>query len=186
MSGSLKKSPGHIIQNPQEGQHEIQKFSALMVAAALMAGSLYRNRVRPDDRPAPAESGSKEIDTLDLQFVPSRDPEEIISGTDLPELLIAAMADRGYTDPGNVEITVSDSYEAAGEALAAGAIDVAWLPGGTYALYSDETGVVLTATRNGLSTTARHRLTGTAKQTQPKKSGPQVTFYRALILCYPV
>ena len=112
---------------------KFKKFSALMVAAALMAGSLTATAFA-DDRPAPAESGSKEIDTLALQFVPSRDPEEIISGTsDLPELLIAAMADRGYTI-GNVEITVSDSYEAAGEALAAGAIDVAWLPGGTYVL----------------------------------------------------
>ena len=59
---------------------KFKKFSALMVAAALMAGSLTATAFA-DDRPAPAESGSKEIDTLALQFVPSRDPEEIISGT---------------------------------------------------------------------------------------------------------
>ena len=158
---------------------KFKKFSALMVAAALMAGSLTATAFA-DDRPAPAESGSKEIDTLALQFVPSRDPEEIISGTsDLPELLIAAMADRGYTI-GNVEITVSDSYEAAGEALAAGAIDVAWLPGGTYALYSDETDVVLTATRNGLSNDSETPADWNGEANATKKDGPQVTVYRAL------
>ena len=163
---------------------KFKKFSALMVAAALMAGSLTATAFA-DDRPAPAESGSKEIDTLALQFVPSRDPEEIISGTsDLPELLIAAMADRGYTI-GNVEITVSDSYEAAGEALAAGAIDVAWLPGGTYALYSDETDVVLTATRNGLSNDSETPADWNGEANATKKDGPQVTFYRALIYATP-
>jgi phosphonate transport system substrate-binding protein len=163
---------------------KFKQFSALMVAAALAAGSLTATAFAAE-RPAPAESGSKEIDTLALQFVPSRDPEEIISGTsDLPELLIAAMADKGYTI-GNVEITVSDSYEAAGEALAAGAIDVAWLPGGTYALYSDETDVVLTATRNGLSNDSETPADWNGEANATKKDGPQVTFYRALIYATP-
>lgn len=161
-----------------------RRFTVLMTAAALAAG-LSAGAAFAEDRPAPAESGSKEIDTLSMQFVPSRDPQEIISGTsDLPQLLTDKMAEKGYTI-GSVDITVSDSYEAAGEALVAGATDIAWLPGGTYALYSDETDVVLTATRNGLSNDSENPADWNGEANATKKDGPQVTFYRALIYATP-
>ena len=60
------------------------------------------------------------------------------------------MSNLGY-DIDEVDITVGTSYDATGEAMSAGSIDLGWLPGGTYALYSDDTDVILTATRNGLS-----------------------------------
>ena len=60
------------------------------------------------------------------------------------------MAKLGY-DIDEVDITVGTSYDATGEAMSAGSIDLGWLPGGTYALYSDDVDVILTATRNGLS-----------------------------------
>ena len=52
---------------------------------------------------------------------------------------------------GEVEITVGTTYEAVGEGLEAGTIDVGLIPGGTYVLYDDGAEVILTATRNGLS-----------------------------------
>ena len=88
---------------------------------------------------APAASGSTDIDDLKIEFVPSKDADVIITGTaGLDQLLIDAMKEQGY-NIGKVDITVGTTYEATGEALAAGSIDVGWLPGGTYALYSDET-----------------------------------------------
>ena len=91
------------------------------------------------------------FDKLTLEFVPSKDADVIIAGTaNLPELVQAEMAKLGY-DIDEVDITVGTNYDATGEAMAAGAIDLGWLPGGTYALYSDDTEVLLTATRNGLS-----------------------------------
>lgn len=135
--------------------------------------------------PETSDEASKEIETLRFQFVPSRDPGEIITGTkDLGQLVIDEMAEKGYTI-GNVEITVSDTYEAAGEALSAGSIDVAWLPGGTYALYSDESEVILTATRNGLSNDSTDPWTWNGDENATLKNGPQVTYYRALIYATP-
>ncbi len=94
---------------------------------------------------------NQHFDKLTLEFVPSKDADVIITGTkNLPELVQAEMSNLGY-DIDEVDITVGTSYDATGEAMAAGSIDLGWLPGGTYALYSDDVDVILTATRNGLS-----------------------------------
>ena len=118
------------------------------------------------------EAARPHFDKLTLEFVPSKDADVIIAGTEnLPELVKAEMAKLGY-DIDEVDITVGTSYDATGEAMSAGTIDLGWLPGGTYALYSDDTDVILTATRNGLSNAT-------------KKDGPQVTYYRSLIYATP-
>ncbi|MBQ8162354.1 MAG: PhnD/SsuA/transferrin family substrate-binding protein [Clostridia bacterium] len=127
------------------------------------------------------------LDTLTFQFVPSKDADVIITGTaNLPELVQAEMDKLGY-DIGKVEISVGTNYNATGEAMAAGSIDVGWLPGGTYALYSanQEVDVILTATRAGLSNDSENPAdwNGDANKTLP--TDDQVTFYRALIYAAP-
>ena len=128
-----------------------------------------------------------QMDKLTFQFVPSKDADVIITGTkNLPELVKAEMATLGY-EIGEVEISVSTSYEACGEAMAAGAIDIGWLPGGTYAIYSQakEVDVILTATRAGLSNDSTNPAdwNGEANKTLP--TDEQVTFYRSLIYAAP-
>ena len=123
------------------------------------------------------------MDKLTFQFVPSKDADVIITGTkNLPDLIKAEMANLGY-DIGTVEISVGTSYEATGEAMSAGTIDVGWLPGGTYAIYSQnkEVDVILTATRAGLSNDSENPAdwNGEANKTLPTDT--QVTFYRSLI-----
>ena len=127
------------------------------------------------------------MDELTFQFVPSKDADVIITGTaNLPALVKAEMAKLGY-DIGEVKISVSTSYEACGEAMAAGAIDIGWLPGGTYAIFSQnkEVDVILTATRDGLSNDSTDPATwnGDANKTLP--TDQQVTFYRSLIYAAP-
>ena len=125
------------------------------------------------------------FDKLTLEFVPSKDADVIIAGTaNLPELVKAEMARLGY-DIDTVEITVGTSYDATGEAMSAGAIDIGWLPGGTYALYSDDTDVFLTATRNGLSNDSTNPADWNGEANKTLKNGPQVTFYRSLIYAAP-
>lgn len=122
-----------------------------------------------------------------MQFVPSRPAEEILTGTsELGDLIIAAMAEKGYTID-DVEITVSSSYEAAGEALASGAIEIAWLPGGTYAQFSlnKEVDVVLTATRAGLSNDSENPADWNGIENQTLRNGDPVTYYRGLIYAGP-
>ena len=78
---------------------------------------------------ATSETSNKKIDALRIAFVPSREPEEIITATEpLKQMLTDELATLGY-DVGEVDITVGTSYEAVGEALAAGTADVGLIPG---------------------------------------------------------
>ena len=125
------------------------------------------------------------MDELRIEFVPSKDADVIITGTkNLPELIKAEMANQGY-DIGNVDITVGTNYNATGEALAAGSIDLGWLPPSTYVLYSDEVDVILTATRNGLSNDSENPADWNGDANKTLKNGPQVTYYRSLIYATP-
>ena len=152
----------------------MKKFVALLLAALMVLGCT-------------AMAETVKMDELTFQFVPSKDADVIITGTaNLPALVKAEMAKLGY-DIGEVKISVSTSYEACGEAMAAGAIDIGWLPGGTYAIFSQnkEVDVILTATRDGLSNDSTDPATwnGDANKTLP--TDQQVTFYRSLIYAAP-
>ena len=131
------------------------------------------------------ESGGIDLGELKLQFVPSRPAEEIITTTDgLGDLLIAQLAKRGY-NVSAVDISVSSSFEAAGEALSAGSVDLAWLPSGTYCTYSDEVDVILTATRAGLSNDSMNPQDWNGLENKTERSGDQVAYYKALIYAGP-
>ena len=129
-------------------------------------------------------AANKEIDTLRIAFVPSREPEEIITATEpLKQMLTDELAKLGY-DIGEVDITVGTSYEAVGEALAAGTADVGLIPGGTYVLYDDGCDVLLTATRDGLSIDSDNAKDWNDNApTEPTTE--QVTSYRALMIAGP-
>ena len=132
-----------------------------------------------------AMADAVKMDKLTLQFVPSKDADVIITGTkNLPDLLKAELLNQGY-DVNEIDISVGTSYEATGEAMAAGTIDIGWLPGGTYALYSDEVDVILTATRAGLSNDSTDPTTWNGEANKTLKNGPAVTFYRSLIYATP-
>ena len=131
-----------------------------------------------------SQSGSKTIDTLKVAFVPSRDPETIVTTTEpLKELLKKELAKEGY-DVKNVDITVGTSFDAVGEALASGSADVGFLPGGTYVLYDKEVDVLLTATRDNLlkdSSNPKDWNDGL----ETKRGTEQATSYKGLIIAGP-
>lgn len=138
----------------------MKKYIALILAMIMCLGLLAGCGDKPQSQPEQSnqpeqseqpEEGNIQIDTLKVAFVPSREPEEIVTATaPLEQLLIDEMAKLGY-DIGKVEISVGTTYEAVGESLSAGTVDVGLIPGGTYVLYDDGCDVILTATRDGLS-----------------------------------
>ena len=152
----------------------MKKIVALLLAVLMVLGCT-------------AMAEAIQMDKLTFQFVPSKDADVIITGTaNLPELVKAEMATLGY-EIGEVEISVGTSYEATGEAMCAGAIDIGWLPGGTYAIYSQaqEVDVILTATRAGLSNDSEDPATWNGEANKTLPTDEQVTFYRSLVYAAP-
>ena len=128
------------------------------------------------------ETGNKQIDTLRIAFVPSREPDEIITATEpLKQMLTDELAKLGY-DVGEVDITVGTSYEAVGEALSAGTADVGLIP--IDIRIDDGCDVLLTATRDGLSIDSDNAKDWNDNApTEPTTE--QVTSYRALMIAGP-
>ena len=126
----------------------------------------------------------KKIDKLSISFVPSRDPQEIITATEpLKALLKTELTAQGY-EVGTVDITVGTNYEAVGEALSAGTTDVGLIPGGTYVLYDDGAEVILTATRAGLNNDSDNPVDWN-KNEPTEGTEVQATSYRALLIAGP-
>ncbi len=158
----------------------MKKVIALLLAAVMALGLL----AACGNGNAQNAGGSKKIETLRVAFVPSREPSEIITATEpLKQMLKDELTALGW-EIGDVEITVGTTYEAVGEGLVAGTIDVGLIPGGTYVLYDDGAEVILTATRDGLSKdsdAAKDWNDGTPTEASDK----QAVSYRALMIAGP-
>lgn len=157
---------------------------ATTTAASTTAASAETTVAAKGETTAAAPAETKDVDTLNVAFVPSREPDEIVTATEpLKDMLKKELLPLGYNVK-NVNITVGTSYEAVGEGLAAGTIDVGFIPGGTYVLYDDDCDVLLTATRDGLSIDSDDaKVWNDQKPTKPVTD--QVTFYRALMIAGP-
>lgn len=157
----------------------MKKLLSLVLASALslslLTGCGNSNKSSADD---------KTVDTLSVYFVPSREPEEIVTATEpLKDMLKKELAAQGY-EVNNIDITVGTSFEAVGEALSAGTADMGFVPGGTYVLYDDGADVLLTATRSGLNKDfdeAKDWNDGKATEFTDK----QAVSYRSLIVAGP-
>ena len=178
-----------------EEKTKMKKTIALLLALVMVfalcacgqtnAPAVEESKAPEADATETPAAENQHFDKLTLEFVPSKDADVIIAGTkNLPELVQAEMSKLGY-DIDEVDITVGTSYDATGEAMSAGSIDLGWLPGGTYALYSDDVDVILTATRNGLSNDSTNPADWNGEANATQKNGPQVTYYRSLIYATP-
>ncbi|MDO5400585.1 MAG: phosphate/phosphite/phosphonate ABC transporter substrate-binding protein [Eubacteriales bacterium] len=164
---------------------------ALVLLVSMMAGCGKAEPQAEPTTPVQAETKAAEtvkenikLDKLNVYYVPSREPTEIVTATEpLKQLLKDELAKLGY-DVGEVVISVGTTYEAVGEALVAGTADVGVIPGGTYVLYDDGAEVILTATRDGLS-----KDFDDAKDWNDGKpteaSANQAVSYRALMIAGP-
>lgn len=118
---------------------------------------------------------------LSVFFVPSRDNATLVQGISfLPEVLEAELSELGYDL--NVSVFVGTSYEAVGEALDAGTADVGFIPGGTYAVYSDGENMLpaLTATRGGLNKDSDNAKDWNDGLPTEGDSSRQVAYYRSI------
>lgn len=161
------------------------KKMLLSIGVTLSAVTLLAGCSAGDSKKDEGKDSGKTIDELSIMFVPSKNPDDIVTATEpLSDLMKEEMKKEGYTVK-DVKITVGTNYEAVGEALASGTADVGFgVPGGTYALYKDDTDVLLTATRAGLNKDSEDaKEWNDGKPTEP--TDKQATSYRSLILAGP-
>lgn len=159
----------------------LKRCTALMLAGLMVLGTTACSSGKSDTA---SSEGEKKIDKLTVYFVPSREPDEIVTATDpLKGLLKDELAKEGY-EVSEVDISVGTSYEAVGEALSAGTADIGFIPGGTYVLYDDGADVILTATRAGLSKDSDNpKDWNDGKPTEA--TDKQVNYYKGLIIAGP-
>ena len=158
----------------------MKKRVTRMMAGSLLALSLLTGCVGSST----TEEDSSKIETLNVAFVPSKDPDQIITATEpLKEMLKTELEKENYTVD-NVNITVGTSYEAVGEALVSGTVDVGFIPGGTYVLYDDGAEVLLTSTRDGLSKNSENPKDWNDGMLT-EYIDEQAVFYRSLIIAGP-
>ena len=168
----------------------MKKSLALLLALVMVLGLMLAgcNNNAADNSQSESvsdgETEAKKIETLKVAFVPSREPQEIITATEpLKQMLKDELAKEGY-EVGEVAISVGTTYEAVGEGLEAGTIDVGLIPGGTYVLYDDGAEVILTATRNGLNKDSDNAKDWNDGQ-PTEASDKQAVSYRALFIAGP-
>ncbi|WEG12897.1 PhnD/SsuA/transferrin family substrate-binding protein [Pullulanibacillus sp. KACC 23026] len=164
-------------------KNKLMLLLSLVLIIGIISGCGSSSKSGPDKK-SNGSSSSKTIDDLKVSFVPSKDPDQIITATDpLKKLLKDQLKKEGYT-VNKVDIDVGTTYEAVGEALDAGTTDIGFIPGGTYVLYDKGADVILTATRAGLNNDSDNPkdwndnkpTTGTDKQ---------ASYYRALFIAGP-
>lgn len=108
------------------------------------------------DAPAKDEEGGNTVvEELNIAFVPSKDPEEILAAAaPLENLLKTELLERGF-EVGTIEITVGNNYEVVGEGLASGSIDLGFLPAGNYVIshdaYPEDVNLLLVSSRAAVS-----------------------------------
>ncbi|AVK86934.1 phosphonate ABC transporter substrate-binding protein [Lysinibacillus sp. B2A1] len=158
-----------------------------MLSILLMACGNEASKTSDDEETGDVSSdvsGNESVKKLTIGFVPSRDPDEIITATEpLKGLLKDELAGLGF-DVGEIDITVGTNFEAVGEALSAGTMDIGLIPGGTYVLYDDGAEVILTATRAGLSNDSDNPIDWNKNEpTAPTTA--QTISYRAILVAGP-
>ena len=156
----------------------MKKFLTCVLIAMVALSSVFAQGAKePVD--------DKTIDNLIVYYVPSRDPEEIVTVTaPLKELLKAELLKEGYT-VNNVDIQVGTTYEAVGNALAAGTADIGLIPANTYLTYDDGCDVILTATRDGLSIDDDSAKVWNDEAPTAKDPSSLAVGYRALMIAGP-
>jgi phosphonate transport system substrate-binding protein len=126
-------------------------------------------------------------ESLSVYFVPSRDAAQILEYVaPLADMLKLELFNLGY-DIETIDVQVGTSYEAVGEGMDAGTIDVGFLPGGTYVIYSADGNidVILTATRAGLSKDFENAKDWNDGQATTGDPEFQVGYYRSLVVAGP-
>ena len=158
------------------------RILAVLMVIAMLAVSFTACGSKAEE-PAVSE-GPKEIASLKIAFSPYADADVITESTEpLEQLLKDKLQEKGYT-VGDVDMSVSTSYTAVGEALSAGSADIGFMSSANYILFSDDADVLVTALRKAINKDSLNPADwndGTIEEYTSDLS----TYYRCIVLAGP-
>ncbi|KSU28811.1 Phosphonate ABC transporter phosphate-binding periplasmic component [Lactococcus lactis subsp. lactis] len=94
-----------------------------LTASALIAVSLL---AACGNSSSASKSDSKTISNLKISFIPSKNPDDITTATKpIANILKSELKKQGYTVK-NIDTSVGTNYQAVGEGLDAGSVDVGY------------------------------------------------------------
>lgn len=151
-----------------------------LTASALIAVSLL---AACGNSSSASKSDSKTISNLKISFIPSKNPDDITTATKpIANILKSELKKQGYTVK-NIDTSVGTNYQAVGEGLDAGSVDVGYgMSATTYAMYQDGSTPLLMATRKGLSNDGSDSAKYWNEHKPTTKTDKEVTSYRSLII----
>lgn len=124
------------------------------------------------------------IDELKIAFSPYQDADSIMTATKpLEDLIKTQMLLEGY-EINKVTMTVGTSYEAVGEALSSGSVDVGFISGATYSLYKEDCDLLLTALRSKINKDSENPKDWN-DDTLEAETDEMSSYYRSIILAGP-
>lgn len=157
---------------------------ALVLALSLLLTACGNTAPQQEVQAEPEQEDPVVIDRLNIAFAPYDASETILAATEpLCAMLQEKLLEKGY-EVKDIQLSVGASYEAVGEALAAGSADVGFISGGTYVLYSDECDVLLSALRSAYSKDSENPADWN-DGTPGAYTGEMSTYYRSIILAGP-
>lgn len=158
--------------------------TALLASCASTASSSAASQSSAADSTGSAPVETVKVDELKIAYSPSADAQAILDTTEpLKQLLIDQLATRGF-EVGKVDITVGTSFEAIGESLASGSVDVGIGGGSIYVTYEDDVDLLLTATRDDFNVDSANPMDWN-KEIPTRVPGKMTTGYRGLIYAGP-
>lgn len=162
--------------------------AARKIAAIALIGSLALTALSGCGAKEEAEeadnAGPKTYESLNIAFSPYADAEVISASTaPLEDLIRTKMAEKGY-EIEKINMSVSTSYTAVGEALSAGSADIGFMSSANYILFSDDADVLVTALRKAINKDSENPADwndGTIEEYTDQLN----TYYRSIILAGP-
>ncbi len=132
----------------------MKKLFALLLSAVLVLSMAACSSEPKQDENVDAD-GNKIVEELNIAFVPSKDAADILAAAEpLKTILKDELLSRGF-NVSTINIEVGNNYEVVGEGLAAGSIDLGFIPAGNYVTahdtYPEDVNLLLVSSRAAVS-----------------------------------
>ncbi len=155
-----------------------RKTALALLSLVMITGCSQQKTEKDPERP-------DDLNELRVLLLPTIPADTVLpEAEEIADIMEEEMLKNGY-QIGDITFHVSESYEDAGESLAAGKAHLAFLPAGSYVQYPDQMQVILTAETAGLSNDSANPADWNGEDYKTMRTGTPVTHQKTLIFAGP-